>query len=151
MGADPPRSRNPLGVGIPQEQAAPLGAGTPPGSRPPQNSACWETRPTSGRYASYCNAYLFSFNFDLNFALNLAEIFKKKIMELKKGRLIFKVCYFETQSKSSMCLLCLKPSSISCVNIGYESGANSTNLIVKDDYLQWNRTYIWRTRCKIIY
>ena len=38
----------------------------PPISRPPRqtppplHSACWEIRATSGRYASYWNAYLFS-------------------------------------------------------------------------------------------
>ena len=30
----------------------------PPGSRPPQRSACWEMQATSGRYAPYWNAYL---------------------------------------------------------------------------------------------
>ena len=49
----------------------PLGPGTPPGTRytpdqvhprtqvhPPRSSACWEIRATSGRYASYWNAFL---------------------------------------------------------------------------------------------
>ena len=35
-------------------------AGTPPGQvHPPGSSACWEIRATSGRYASYWNAFLF--------------------------------------------------------------------------------------------
>ena len=48
-GADtPPRSRHPP----PKEQ-------TPPRSRHPLRSACKEIRATSGRYASYWNAFLF--------------------------------------------------------------------------------------------
>ena len=31
------------------------------GRHPPQHSACWEIRPTSGRYASYWNAILLCF------------------------------------------------------------------------------------------
>ena len=47
----PPRTRyTPLGT-----RYAPPGPGTPPVS-----SACWEIRATSGRYASYWNAFLFS-------------------------------------------------------------------------------------------
>ena len=45
-----------------EKQTPPQGAG-PPGAESPLHSACWEIRPTSGRYASYWNAYLFSFNF----------------------------------------------------------------------------------------
>ena len=44
-------------------------AGTPPGrytlqadTPPSRSSACWEIRATSGRYASYWNAFLFLFN-----------------------------------------------------------------------------------------
>ena len=33
---------------------------------PPQRSACWEIRATSGRYASYWNAILFNFRFCRN-------------------------------------------------------------------------------------
>ena len=52
----------------PRKQTPPSGsrhppqeANTPAGSRhPPLRSACWEIRPTSGRYAYYWNAYLFS-------------------------------------------------------------------------------------------
>ena len=39
----------------------PPGPGTPPGTR---SRACWEIRSTSGRYASYCNAFLFYAVFD---------------------------------------------------------------------------------------
>ena len=53
----PPRSRHPL-----QEQAPPLP------SRRPLHSACWETRLTSGRYASFWNAILLC-----SFLDNLAE------------------------------------------------------------------------------
>ena len=52
---------------LPQDQAPPRARhpsepGTPPGTRhhPPQSRACWEIRSTSRRYASYCNAFLFS-------------------------------------------------------------------------------------------
>ena len=49
--------RYPLGPGTlpnpPRDQVHPL-AGTPP------SSACWEIRATSGRYASYWNAFLFN-------------------------------------------------------------------------------------------
>ena len=53
------------------QKQAPPGAGTPPGAdtrprsstppkqAPPQSSAYWEIRPTSERYASYWNAFLF--------------------------------------------------------------------------------------------
>ena len=41
------------------EWQTPLGA-DPPRSRHPPRSACWEIRATSGRYASYWNAYLLS-------------------------------------------------------------------------------------------
>ena len=48
-------------------QVHPLGPGTSPrsgtppsGYTPPGSSACWEIRATSGRYASYWNAFLFS-------------------------------------------------------------------------------------------
>ena len=44
LGPGTPRSRNPL------DQA------------PPQSSACWEIRSTSGQYASYWNAILFFIN-----------------------------------------------------------------------------------------
>ena len=36
---------------------------TPHKEQTPLHSACWEIPPTSGRYASYWNAYLFSFQF----------------------------------------------------------------------------------------
>ena len=57
----PPRTRY-----IPRDQVYPPGPGTPPGTRctprtrytPPRSSACREIRATSGRYASYWNAFL---------------------------------------------------------------------------------------------
>ena len=80
--ADTPQEQTPPGADmIPRADtppgADPPGADTPPGadmipssrhtprSRPPQEqtppcSACWEIRATSGWYASYWNAYLFS-------------------------------------------------------------------------------------------
>ena len=55
----------------------PLGADTPPGTRgrypPPQHSACWEIRATSGRYASYWNAILFHITFSRNPIKNPAK------------------------------------------------------------------------------
>ena len=49
-----------------QVHSHPPRPGTPPGTRyttpdqvHPQSSACWEIRATSGRYASYWNAFLF--------------------------------------------------------------------------------------------
>ena len=50
----------------PRDQVHPLpGPGTPPlwVEVPPRSSACWEIQATSGRYASYWNAFLF---FDLS-------------------------------------------------------------------------------------
>ena len=38
----------------------------PPPNRPPLRSACWEIRATSGRYASYLNAYLLAINLTAN-------------------------------------------------------------------------------------
>ena len=55
--AGTPRSRHPPEQAPPQEQ-------TPP---PPQHRACWEIRSTSGRYASYWNAILFTDNFSPKF------------------------------------------------------------------------------------
>ena len=66
----PPRQVHPLGrsthlgrytpcSGTPPRQVQPLGR-YPPGRYPPRSSTCWEIRPTSGRYASYWNAFLFS-------------------------------------------------------------------------------------------
>ena len=48
----PPGTRYPPGRYTPRRTRYPR-AGTPP------SSACWEIRATSGRYASYWNAYLF--------------------------------------------------------------------------------------------
>ena len=51
---------HPPGPGTPPDQVHPLGPGTPPWDQvhPPQHRACWEIRPTRGRYASYWNAIL---------------------------------------------------------------------------------------------
>ena len=51
---NPPRSRHHL-----PESRHPLGADTPWSRHLPLHSACWEIRATSGRYASYWNAYFF--------------------------------------------------------------------------------------------
>ena len=63
----PPAGTPPLCRYIPWEGIPPRGgsprtgttpwAGTPPGQVPP--GACWEIRATSGRYASYWNAFLY--------------------------------------------------------------------------------------------
>ena len=59
----PTRQVHPLGrytlrSGTPPRQVHPL-AGTPQAGTTPRSSACWEIRATSGRYASYWNAFLF--------------------------------------------------------------------------------------------
>ena len=51
---------HPLAGTLPRQVHPPHQAGTPPGQvQPPTSSACWEIRATSGRYASYWNAFLF--------------------------------------------------------------------------------------------
>ena len=68
----PPNQVYPLGRYTPRDQVHPLDRYTldhvhPPWDQvhpqdqvhPPGSSACWEIRATSGRYASYWNAYLF--------------------------------------------------------------------------------------------
>ena len=64
-GADTPQSRHPPRADIPPEKTPP-GSRHPPGEDTPLlgadiplHSGCWEIRATSGRYASYWNAYLF--------------------------------------------------------------------------------------------
>ena len=52
-----PRSRPP-GARSPFSRPTPRTSQCPTRSRPP-SSACWEIRATTGRYASYWNAYLF--------------------------------------------------------------------------------------------
>ena len=54
VGTPPPRQVRPSGRYTPDRY-------TPPGQVPhhPGSSACWEIRATSGRYASYWNAFLF--------------------------------------------------------------------------------------------
>ena len=62
----------------PRDQVHPPGPGTPPGTRyTPGSCACWEIRATSGRYASYWNAFLFSAKF------------VKKVRKLLPDELIF--------------------------------------------------------------
>ena len=48
----PPRNQTPTG------KQTPMGSRHPQKQTPPLHSACWEIRATSGRYASYWNAYL---------------------------------------------------------------------------------------------
>ena len=68
----PPGTRHPPppGAGTPWDQAPPprnrhpLGPGTPPGPSTPSRP-CWEIRSTSGRYASYWNAFLLSIFFSI--------------------------------------------------------------------------------------
>ena len=58
----PARTRyTPLGPGTPPGPGIPPRPGTPPRTRyPPPSSACREIQATSGRYASYWNAFLLS-------------------------------------------------------------------------------------------
>ena len=63
LGADPPweqtrRSRPPPGEQTYSGGRYPPRSRHPTGRRPNLHSACWEIRATSGRYASYWNAYL---------------------------------------------------------------------------------------------
>ena len=58
LGADP-MEQTPLRADTPQEQTPPPGADTPRESRPPPKKADYCIRSTSGRYASYWNAFLF--------------------------------------------------------------------------------------------
>ena len=72
--ADSPQSRPPWEQTPPREQTPPVNRNPPrnrhpPGSRPPLCSACWEIRATSGRDASYWNAYLAYFYFCAFFPL----------------------------------------------------------------------------------
>ena len=60
-GTPPPRPGTPPGTRYtPQNQVHPPKPGTPPKTRytSPGSSACWEIQATSGRYASYWNAFL---------------------------------------------------------------------------------------------
>ena len=58
--AGTPQAGTPLGQVHPQGPGTPPQAGAPPGTRYTRSSACWEIRATSGRYASYWNAFLFT-------------------------------------------------------------------------------------------
>ena len=61
-GIHPPGANTPLGSRHPHPRSR-HPTPTPPGSRQtPPCSACWEIRATSGRYASYWNAYLLLWN-----------------------------------------------------------------------------------------
>ena len=57
LGPDPPLDQAPPSPGTPSDQT-PSGPGTPQSRHTPVRSACWEIRSTSGRYASYWNAFL---------------------------------------------------------------------------------------------
>ena len=58
-----PGQLHPPGQVHPPRQLHPLGRYTPQQVHPPGSSACWEIRATSGRYASYWNAFLFYISF----------------------------------------------------------------------------------------
>ena len=55
-----PGKADPLGKETPWQGRNPPGKETTPWQGRPPHSACWEIRSTSGRYASYWNAILFS-------------------------------------------------------------------------------------------
>ena len=109
----PPRTRyTPLGPGTPPGQVhpPPQGPGTPPRTTYPPCSACWEIRATSGRYASYWNAFLssslfacFIFHDELiqvplnffkcqsfNFSLHIIHIVTSKLEGTSKGYLFWR-------------------------------------------------------------
>ena len=92
-GIHPPGVDTPREVETPQEQTPPRkqtpfsGSRHPPGKQTPPReadtplrSACWEIRVTSGRYASYWNAYLFLFQLPHSFPTNH---FKKLVVLTK--------------------------------------------------------------------
>ena len=55
----PPRSRHPIGADTHSPGSRHPPEQTPPGAEPPRaDTACWDIRATSGRYASYWNACL---------------------------------------------------------------------------------------------
>ena len=69
-GIPPPLEGDPPGADTPWKQTSPPGADlpweqtpqkqTPPQEQtPPRSTACWDIQATSGRYASYWNAFLF--------------------------------------------------------------------------------------------
>ena len=59
----PPTRYIPLDQVPARPGTSPLPGNPPgPGNPPPRSSACWEIRATSGRYASYWNAYFLNFS-----------------------------------------------------------------------------------------
>ena len=96
----------------------PLQAGTPPKVHSPWSSACWEIRATSGRYASYWNAFLF---FDI---FRFRASFRSVWMDLKRklDSVVFlykKFSMDHLQAASSVRMLnvylCLNSRAISCI------------------------------------
>ena len=81
------------GIHTPSPQEQTHREQTPWEQTPPLRSACWEIRSTSGRYASYLNAYLLVNRFGLKLSRQLREsrvwLYKKKwsnyIRKLLKG------------------------------------------------------------------
>ena len=63
--------RHSPGANTPSRNQTPREHTPPPGADPPLRSACWEIRATSGRYASYWNAYLFCYYFSSTQSLSL--------------------------------------------------------------------------------
>ena len=70
----PPRQVHPPGQVHPQADTLPRQVHPWAGS-PPWSSACWEIRATSGRYASYWNAFLFLHS--MIQPLNICNIFQR--------------------------------------------------------------------------
>ena len=66
LGSTLPRSRHPARSTHPSQEH------TPPRSIHPPCSACWQIRATSGRYASYWNAYLLMYR--IKYAMPLGRI-----------------------------------------------------------------------------
>ena len=68
----PPRP----GTTTPQDQVQTPAQVPPHRDQDPRSSACWEIRATSGRYASYWNAFLFSLLFYFQFPYNVPLVLK---------------------------------------------------------------------------
>ena len=72
----PPRSRQPLGADTPRDQTAPPGSRHPPGSPREADSGI---RSTSGRHASYWNAFVFCNSCHISASLHMIFVGSHKL------------------------------------------------------------------------
>ena len=68
---------------IPRADHPPPWSRPPLGADTPLRSACWEIRATSGRYASYWNAYFLVNRFGLKLSRQLRE---SHVLEIQEGK-----------------------------------------------------------------